>query len=97
MSFLDISDPRKRDAIVKKYLATIKRIKNRNLAERAHDFTCHESLKESLEPVVHTTAASTEAITKELVPIKEGITALNTKLQTSKSKPKPKSKQPHLR
>ena len=85
MSFLNISDPRKRHAIVKEYLATIKRIKNRNLAERAHDFTYHESLKESLEPVVRSTAASTEAITKELVPIKEGITALNTKLQTSKS------------
>lgn len=89
MSFLNISDPRKRHAIVKEYLATIKRIKNRNLAERAHDFAHHESLEESLEPVVRSTAASTEAITKELVPIKEGITALNTKLQTSKSEPKP--------
>ena len=89
MSFLNISDPRKRHAIVKEYLATIKRIKNRNLAERAHDFVYHESLEDSLEPVVRSTAASTEAITKELIPIKEGITALNTKLQTSKSEPKP--------
>ena len=87
MSFLNIADPRKRDALVKEYLAVKEKIKNRNLAERANNFIYHESLKESLEPVVCSTAASTEAITKELVPIKEGITALNTKLQTSKSEP----------
>ena len=97
MSFLNITDSKKRAAIVKEYLDTIKRIKNRNLQERAHDFAHHESLEESLEPVVRSTAASTEAITKELVPIKEGITALSTKLQTVKPepeinpKPEPKS------
>ena len=87
MSFLNITDPRKRDAIVKEYLATKERIKNRNLAERANNFIYHESLKESLEPVVRSSATSTEAITKELIPIKEGITALNAKLQTPKSEP----------
>ena len=93
MSFLNITDSRKRDAIVKEYLATIKRIKHRNLQERAQDFAHHETLEESLEPVVRSTAASTEAITKELVPIKEGITALNTKLQNPKyvSEAEPKS------
>ena len=90
MSFLNITDSRKRDAIVKEYLATIKRIKHRNLQERAQDFAHHETLEESLEPVVRSTAASTEAITKELVPIKEGITALNTKLQTDKPEPEVK-------
>ena len=86
MSFLNISDPNKRATIVEEYLATIKRIKNRNLQERAQDFAHHETLEESLKPVVRSTAASTEAITKELIPIKEGITALNTKLQYPKSK-----------
>ena len=80
MSFLNISDPKKRDAIVADYLATVKRLKNRNLQERAKDFINHETLEQSLQPVVKSTAASTEAITKQLVPIKEGITALNTRL-----------------
>ena len=80
MSFLNITDPKKRDAIVADYLATVKRIKNRNLQERAKDFAHHETIEQSLQPVVQSTAASTEAITKELIPIKEGITALNIKL-----------------
>ena len=90
MSFLNITDSRKRDEIVKEYLATVKRIKHRNLLERAQDFAHHETLEQSLEPIVRSSAASTEAITKELVPIKEGITALNTKLQTVKSEPEVK-------
>ena len=81
MSFLNINEPKKRDAIVAAYLATVKRIKNRNLQERAKDFIHHETIEQSLQPVVNSTAASTEAITKQLVPIKEGITALNTRLQ----------------
>ena len=52
MSFLNITDPKKRDAIVKEYLATIRRIKKRNLQERAWDFANHEMLEESLQPVV---------------------------------------------
>ena len=80
MSFLNITDPKKRDAIVADYLATVKRIKKHNLQERAKDFIHHEAIEQSLQPVVQSTTASTAAITKELVPIKEGITALNTKL-----------------
>ena len=82
MSFLNITDSKKRDAIVKEYLATISRIKHRNLQERAHDFANHEMLEESLEPVIRSSAKSTEAITNELIPIKEGISELNAKLQS---------------
>ena len=52
MSFLNITDPKKRDAIVKEYLATIRRIKHRNLQERARDFANDETLEETSEPVV---------------------------------------------
>ena len=84
MSFLNISDPKKRDAIVADYLATVKRIKNRNLQERAHDFVLHEAIENSAEPVVRSTKESTNAITKELLPIKEGIIELNHKLENLK-------------
>ena len=89
MSFLNITDPVKRDDIVKEYLTTIKQIKNRNLEERAWDFAHHEAVEQSLEPVERSTAASTQAITNELLPIKEGISALNSKLQSSKQESEP--------
>ena len=76
MSFLNIEDTFQRQKHIKEYLATVKRIKNRNLQERAQDFANHEMLEESLEPVVHATAASTEAITKELIPIKDQLEQL---------------------
>ena len=37
MSFIDIQDPKKRDAIVADYLATVKKIQQRNLKESAQD------------------------------------------------------------
>jgi hypothetical protein len=86
MSFLNITDPKKRDAIVKEYLDTIKRIKNRNLLEKTRDFVNREMFEETLRPVVRSTAESTEAITKELVPIKEGITALNANFKHAAAK-----------
>ena len=76
MSFLNIEDTFQREKHIKEYLATVKRIKNRNLHERAQNFANHEMLEESFEPVVHATAASTEAITKELIPIKDQLEQL---------------------
>ena len=84
MSFLNIQDPEKRDAIVKEYLALKKKIKNRNLQEKARDFRNHEIIEESLEPVVRSNTTSAEAITKELVPIKEQLEQL-TKLMKPKA------------
>ena len=80
--------PKNRKAIVNEYLATIRRIKHRNLQERAHDFANQEKIKETLEPVVRSNTASTQTIKKELVPIKEGITALNAKLRLKSTAPK---------
>ena len=84
MSFLNIKDSFKRDKTIKEYLALKKRIKNRNLQEKAQNFANHEMLEESFEPVVHATTTSTEAITKELIPIKEQLEQL-TKLVKPKA------------
>ena len=73
MSFLNITDPRKRDETVKNYLATIKRIQQKNLNEKTQDLARREDLEESLKPVVESTNKSTEAITKELIPIKNAL------------------------
>ena len=80
MSFINIKDPKKRDAIVAEYLATFKRLQNRDITERAQDLTRTEEINRVLEPVVRSTAKSTEAITKELIPIREEIHVLNDRI-----------------
>ena len=84
MSFLDIKDPKKRDAIVSDYLATVKRLQQRNLNEKAQDLVRRDDIERALAPVVRSTGKSTEAITRELVPIKEEIKALNTRLDNDR-------------
>ena len=80
MSFINIKDPKKRDAIVAEYLATVKRLQNRGIAERTYDLTRTKEINRVLEPVVRSTAKSTEAITKELIPIREEIHLLNDRI-----------------
>ena len=85
MSFLDIKEPKKRDAIVSDYLATMKRLQQKNLNEKAQDLTRRDDIERALEPVVRSTGKSTEAITKELIPIKDEIKALNERLETQRN------------
>ena len=80
MSFLDITDPKKRDAIVAEYLATVNRIQQRNLNEKAQDLAHSDELKEVFHPVIESTKKSTEAITKELAPLREEMKNLNANL-----------------
>ena len=84
MSFINIKDPKKRDAIVAVYLATVKRLQDRDITERAHDLIPTEEINRVLEPVVQSTAKSTEAITKELIPIREEIQVLNDRIAQPK-------------
>ena len=86
MSFLNIKDPKKRDAVVADYLATVKRLQQRNLNEKAQDLARDENLKEMFSPVVQSTAKSTEAITKELIPLREEVKHLNENLAATKEK-----------
>ena len=80
MPFINIKDPKKRDAIVAEYLATVKRHQDRGITERAQDLTGTEEINRVLEPVVRSTAKSTEAIAKELIPIREEIQVLNDRI-----------------
>ena len=81
MSFLSIDDPKKRDAVVSDYLATVKRLQKKNWNEKAEDLVRQVDIERALEPVVPSTGKSTETITKELIPIKEEIKALNEHLK----------------
>ena len=92
MSFLDIKDPKKRDAIVADYLATIRRIQQRNLIEKAQDLIRKEDLQKMFSPVVKSTEESTKAITKELVPMREEIKNLNENVLHQKQQQQKKKK-----
>ena len=77
MSFLNITDLKKRDSIVADYLATVKRLQHKDINERAQDLARQDDLNPMFEPVIESTGKSTGAITKELVPIREEMKTLN--------------------
>ena len=77
MSFIDIKDPKKRDAIVADYLTNVKRIQQRNLNGKAQDLTRQYDLQKMFNPVVESTEKSNKAITEELEPMREEIKNLN--------------------
>ena len=86
MSFLNITDARKRNEIVAEYLAVKKKIKNNDYNERIGNFSEQRTIEKSLDPVVQSTNASTEAITKQLLPIEKGIIEINKKMERDDKK-----------
>ena len=73
MSFLEISDPIKRDLIVKEYLETKKNIRDNLLSERTGEQQLQTDLSKFFKPITETQKATTREITEGLKPIKEGI------------------------
>ena len=73
MSFLKISDPLKRDAIVKEYLELKKKIRSNFLSERIGEQQLQTDLSKFYRPITETQKATTREITEGLKPIKEAI------------------------
>ena len=73
MSFLKISDPTKRDAMVKDYLDLKKNIRDNILSERTGEQQLQTDLSKFFKPITETQKATAREITEELKPIKEGI------------------------
>ena len=76
MSFLKISDPLKRDAIVKEYLELKKKIRSNLLSERIGEQQLQTDLSKFYKPITETHKATTREITEGLKPIREGIEKL---------------------
>ena len=76
MSFLKISDPLKRDAIVKEYLELKKKIRSNFLSERIGEQQLQTDLSTFYKPITETQKATTREITEGLKPIREGIEKL---------------------
>ena len=73
MSFLKISDPVKRDLIVKEYLELKKNIRDDMISERTREKQLQTDLSKFFKPMTETKKATTREITEGLKPIKEGI------------------------
>ena len=73
MSFLKISDPLKRDAIVKEYLELKKKIRGNLLSERIGEQQLQTDLSKFYKPITETQKTTTREITEGLKPISEGL------------------------
>ena len=81
MSFLKISDPLKRDSIVKEYLELKKKIRDNLLSERIGEQQLQTDLSKFYKPITETQKATAREITEELKPIREGIEKLPEAIQ----------------
>ena len=73
MSFLKISDPVKRDLIVKVYLELKKNIWDNMLRERTGEQQLQTDLSKFYRPISEMQKATAREITEALKPIREGI------------------------
>ena len=73
MAFLKISDPVKRDLIVKEYLKLKKNIRDNQLSERAGEQQLQTDFSKIFKRITETQKATTREIREGLKPIKEGI------------------------
>ena len=91
MSFIKVKDPRKREELVRDFIETRKRIKDNFMARKVGEAEYQTGLTKLFKPVTETQKATTKEITdaqkataekftQELLPIKEGIEELPTKL-----------------
>ena len=95
MSFIKVTDPRKREELIKDFIETRKRIKDNFIARKVGEIEYQTGLTKLFKPVTETQKATAkeitgaqkataEKITGEILPIKESIGELATKEDISK-------------
>ena len=94
MSFIKVTDPRKREELIKDFIQTRKRIKDNFIARKVGEAEYQTGLTKLFKPVTETQKATAKEITEaqkataekftsELLPIREGIEGLPTKADIS--------------
>ena len=73
MSFLKITDPKKRDFIINEFLKTKQNIQQNVLSERVGDLSTQYDISKLFKPVTDMQNNLKEGIVSELKPIREGI------------------------
>ena len=81
MSFFKITDPNKREEIVKDYVARRKRILQNSYNERLGDFNLQTDLSKIFTPITQTQSNATANLLKELGEIKDSSLNTSTALQ----------------
>ena len=77
MSFYRITDPDKRDAMVADYVATRKRLKDRNWEERLGRAYRHQELEQQFQPILQSNEEMVEKFVKDMKPIKQEVESLS--------------------
>ena len=84
MSFIKVKDPRKREELIRDFIETRKRIKDNFISKKVGEAEYQTGLTKLFKPVTETQKATAketaEKFAQELLPIKEGIEELPTKL-----------------
>ena len=91
MSFIKVTDPRKREALIKDFIETRKRIKDNFVSRKVGEIEYQTGLTKLFKPITETQKATakeltkaqkaaTEKLTGALLPIKEGIEELPLKI-----------------
>ena len=73
MSFLKITDPKKRDFIVNEFLKTRQNIQQNFLSQRVGDLSTQYELSKLFKPITDMQKDLTEGLVSELKPIREGM------------------------
>ena len=83
-SFMDIEDPWEREATIKDYLATVKRIQERNEEEKTAGLYHQRELEQHFGPVVQSQDRMAKEIIEGFEPIKKEVSTLREKLETAR-------------
>ena len=83
ISFLKITDPKKRDFIINEFLKTRQNIQQNFLSERVGDSSTQHELLKLFKPVTDMQKGSKEDLASELKPIREGMKNLPTAITFS--------------
>ena len=86
MSFLDITDPEERDAVIADYLGLYKRLKERNMEERGYLMDRRRDFK----PMVASNEKMAQYIIKNLAPINEEFVEMNRNMELKREMSHPK-------
>ena len=92
MSFIDIKDPKRRDQIVADYVATIRRMQQRNEDEKSAGLAKQAELERTFNPIVKATEKTTRAITEHLNPIHDELKTVSEKLNNTNALPPVRSR-----
>ena len=86
MSFLKITDPSKREAFIKDYIETRKRIKSNMIAKKTGESELRADLSKFYRPITETQKATTKETIEELKPISQSLKVLEKREEEIKEK-----------